>query len=98
MSMITNFEVIKDFNNARDMAETFSKSGFCCQKLEYKRCSDIYSPTELKTQCFRCWLDFLTNDSGLYAKCDEEKEIGYGSKLKLTEKSKERLRGKQDVR
>ena len=75
------------------------KVDFVVKNLNTKKCSDIYSPTELKTQCFRCWLDFLTNDSGLYEKCNnEEKEIGYGSKLKLTEKSKERLRGKQDVR
>lgn len=93
--MITNFEVIKDFRETRDMAETFTKSGFCCQKLEYKKCSDVYSPTELKTQCFRCWLDLLTNDSGMYSKCEEEVELGYGAKLKLTEKSKERLRSKQ---
>ena len=71
--MVSNFEVIKDFTSVRDMAESFSMSGFCCKKLEYKHCSDIYSPTVLKRQCFLCWLDFLTDDSGLYAKEDEKK-------------------------
>ena len=88
--MITNFEIIKDFRDVRSMADCFAKSGFCCQKLEYKRCSDIYSPTEMKTQCFRCWLDFLTSDSGLHSNLDKEDSI-----VKLSEKSKEILRRKQ---
>lgn len=90
--MITNFEIIKDFRDVRSMADCFAKSGFCCQKLEYKRCSDIYSPTEMKTQCFRCWLDFLTSDSGLHSNLDKEESI-----VHLSERSKEILRKKQGV-
>ena len=90
--MITNFEVIKDFMDVRSMADCFAKSGFCCQKLEYKRCSDIYSPTEMKTQCFRCWLDFLTSESGLHSNLDEKESI-----VHLSEESKEILRRMQGV-
>lgn len=90
--MITNFEVIKDFTDVRSMADCFAKSEFCCQKLEYKRCSDIYSPTEMKTQCFRCWLDFLTSEYGLHSNLDEEDNI-----VHLSEKSKEILRKMQGV-
>ena len=89
--MITNFEIIKDFRDVRSMADCFAKSGFCCQKLEYKRCSDIYSPTEMKTLCFRCWLDFLTSDSRLHSNLDEEDIV-----VHLSEKSKEILRRKQE--
>ena len=71
--MVSNFEIIKDFTSVRDMAETFSKSGFCCKKLEYKHCSDFYAPSTLKVECFRCWLDFLTDNSGLYSKSEVEK-------------------------
>ena len=97
--MVTNFEIIKDFRDVRSMADCFAKSEFCCQKLEYKRCSDVYSPTEMKTQCFRCWLDFLTSDSGLHSNLDEQINLDEQYRIiHLSEKSKEILRSMQGVK
>lgn len=96
--MITNFEVIKDFRDVRSMADCFVKSGFCCQKLEYKRCSDIYSPTEMKTQCFRCWLDFLTSEDGLHSNLDEQPNLDEKDNIvDLVEKTKEIFKTMQGV-
>jgi len=96
--MITNFEVIKDFRDVRSMAQTFYKSGFCCQKDKSVECSEKYSETEIETQCFRCWLDFLTSEYGLHSNLDEQPNLDEKDTIvHLSEKSKEILRRKQGV-
>ena len=76
--MVSNFEVIKDYRDVRSMAEAFTKSNMCCDKSKYDICQAIisdnhFSDKEQEKNCFRCWLDFLTDDSGLYSKEDGKK-------------------------
>ena len=63
--MINNFELIKDFTNVRDFAVCMSKNDICCDRCKIMCCRDNYPPSQMETECRRCWLDFLTSDEGL---------------------------------
>lgn len=63
--MINNFEILKDFKELRDFAICMSKSNLCCHKDEVRTCFDQIPPSQMITECRKCWLDFLTSDEGL---------------------------------
>lgn len=60
--MVSNFEILMDFKNARDFAICMSKNNICCHKAN---CFVKVAPEQVEKECRRCWLDFLTSDEGL---------------------------------
>ena len=63
--MVNNFEVLKDFNELRDFAISMSKNNICCHKDKVRTCFDIIPPSQMRDECRKCWLDFLTSDEGI---------------------------------